>query len=219
MKELKSGVSEGLDNLLRHFAELSSIKNVFLTPIASRRPILDLTVDQVVTKTRGESALITCIVSNKGRHSLMWRRVSKSRGPDELLTINGEAVTDDERVNVLHEVEGDVYVLAIQNLTVHDSGIYSCELNTDPPTISRHQLVVLSSRRVVHIQDHDEQVDYDNNDDYYDYLEEFVGSNQDQISSCCRQKNVSEGCLGFCDMNTLFYNSSKLPDDKCQDVN
>ena len=131
MKELKSGVSEGLDNLLRHFAELSSIKNVFLTPIASRRPILDLTVDQVVTKTRGESALITCIVSNKGKHSLMWRRVSKSRGPDELLTINGEAVTDDERVNVLHEVEGDVYVLAIQNLTVHDSGIYSCELNNN----------------------------------------------------------------------------------------
>ena len=223
-------VKDSLDRLLRHFEELSSLKDVFLTtPVDSRRPRLDLTVDQVVTKLRGESALITCIVSNKGKSSLMWKRLSKSRGPDELLTINGEGVTKDERVNVLHEVDGDVYVLAIQNLTEHDSGIYSCELNTDPPTISRHQLTVLPSRRVVHIEDHeDEDSDEDDEsedeeygedeDAYYDYLEQFVDSNQDQFSSCCHQKNISDECLGFCDMKTLFYTSSKLPRDKCQDV-
>ena len=236
VKEIQSGVSSSLDRLLRHFEELSSLKDVFLTPVDSRRPRLDLTVDQSVTRLKGESALITCIVSNKGKSSLMWKRVSKSRGPDELLTINGETVTDDERVNVLHEVDGDVYVLVIQNLTEHDSGIYSCELNTKPPTISRHQLTVLSSRRVVHIQDHqgyddnEEEGDSEDGDDsddehygededaYYDYLEQFVDSNQDQFSSCCSQKKISKDCLGICDIKTLFYTSSKLPRDKCQDV-
>ena len=77
----------------------------------------------------------------------MWKRVSKNKSAgDKLLTINSDVVTQDKRFGVLHEDGGDVYVLTIQNLTAHESGIYSCELNTEPPTISRHELRVLHAR-------------------------------------------------------------------------
>ena len=135
VKELQSGVTEGFDNILRHFTELSAFKkrkslkvakwrkkewwrmneewrtmisscygvlqtnicecrvafateNAVLTLIDFRKPWLESIVNQVVTKSRGESALITCIVSRRG--SIL------SCGEESAMvwwTINGEAVT------------------------------------------------------------------------------------------------------------------------------
>ena len=70
----------------------------------------------------GETALLTCVVTNRGDNSLLWKKVSKSRGDDILLTAGTEVISSDQRIDVLHEDEGRVYVLKISNLTVHDAG-------------------------------------------------------------------------------------------------
>ena len=43
---------------------------------------------------------------------------------------------------------GDVYVLQIANVTHKDSGLYVCEVNTDPALSSFHELTVLTDKLV-----------------------------------------------------------------------
>ena len=152
----------------------------------------------------------------------MWRKASKNRGPDTLLTVNTDTVIDDKRVEVLHESGGEVYVLMIMNLTAHDSGLYSCELNTSPPTVSRLELRVLPVRRVIHLKqdrtdlhDDDDEEDEDDYDyeGYFDDLEyededtvlNYIGSHQDKLTQCCNNGNVSKSCMNWCDFTDLFY--------------
>ena len=171
----------------------------------------------------GDTALITCVVSNQGDHSLVWRKVSKSRGPDTLLTVNTEVVAEDRRVGVLHEEEGQVFVLVVRNLTAHDAGLYSCELSTQPPTIIRHQLQVLPARRVIKYEDLERAdtdiVNYDDIDDYddYDQLKTFVNQSQAGFDACCVERGVWEECRGWCDLDTLYYRSSHLARAQCED--
>ncbi len=68
--------------------------------------------------------------------SLIWR---SQRGT--VLTAGDNRVTSDDRIDVIHDKGGDVYVLSISNLTVEDSGVYVCEVNTQPPTRTFHKLI------------------------------------------------------------------------------
>ena len=58
----------------------------------------------------------------------------------QLLSAGTTRVTPDKRVSVIHDEGGDVYVLSISGVTVNDTGTYMCEVNTDPPTRSFHNL-------------------------------------------------------------------------------
>ena len=72
----------------------------------------------------GDTALLTCVVSHPGDTTLLWKKLSKNRGENILLTAGSEVVSSDARVTVLHEAGGSVYVLKISNLTTHDAGWY-----------------------------------------------------------------------------------------------
>ena len=170
----------------------------------------------------GDTALLTCVVTNQGSHSVSWSKLTKTpHGQDTLLSVNTEVATEDARVGLLHEEEGEVYVLVLSNLTVHDAGMYSCELSTQPPTRSRHELRVVSGqRRVITLEDlglgrPGEIEVYDDEDDY-DILQSHVNASQHQFDSCCLHSNVTRGCQGYCDLDTLYYRSSELArDDTC----
>ena len=58
----------------------------------------------------------------------------------QLLSAGTTRVTPDKRVSVIHDEGGDVYVLSISGVNSNDSGTYMCEVNTDPPTRSFHNL-------------------------------------------------------------------------------
>ena len=68
----------------------------------------------------------------------------KSRKPTifktQLLSAGTTRVTADKRISVIHDEGGDVFVLSISGVTVNDTGTYMCEVNTDPPTRSFHNL-------------------------------------------------------------------------------
>ncbi len=83
----------------------------------------------------GGNALLTCVTHNLGDNTVMWKF-----GGQKLLTAGTNRVVADKRFQVLHDVGGDVYVLAITNVTANDSGTYVCEINTVPPSRSFHKL-------------------------------------------------------------------------------
>ena len=58
--------------------------------------------------------------------------------------------------------------------------MYTCELTTSPPLVSRHELKVLSGRRVVHLEPR------------------HSSQHRSDSSSCCLSKNVSSACLDLC---------------------
>ena len=95
-----------------------------------------------MTRVAGDTALITCVVTQREDRSVLWRREEAGQGAG-LLAVNTDVVTSDPRVSVLHEAGGEVWVLQLRGLAPADSGTYSCELNTAPPTVSRHRVLVL----------------------------------------------------------------------------
>jgi len=106
-------------------------------------PHLKLSLIRPVTKVVGDDALLTCVVTNQGDFSVMWKKTTQPRRDPYILSANSARVTSDQRVEVLHETGGTVYVLKISNVTIFDAGIYFCEVNTNPPVRSFHDLKVL----------------------------------------------------------------------------
>ena len=165
---------------------------------------------QVVRRRVGQSALVTCVVSQQGEHSISWTRLGARGQEDNLLTVNNEVVTEDrERVSVLHEAGGEVYVLVIRNLTEADSGLYTCQLNTRPPLISRHEVLVRPGPGARLGQPGHTEADED------ERLMTLISDHQEHMTSCCARANVTASCLGLCDLQTLFYSGSRLPVSSC----
>ena len=91
----------------------------------------------------GDTGLLTCVVSSPGDKTLLWKKVSKNRGGDILLTAGAEVVSSDPRLTVLHEAGGNVFVLRITNLTAHDSGWYL--------SLSMMMMMMIMIFRIVHL--------------------------------------------------------------------
>ncbi|XP_043238992.1 uncharacterized protein LOC122390291, partial [Amphibalanus amphitrite] len=105
-------------------------------------PDLSMSVRKPITVTSGRDALLTCVVNDLGNHTLLWKKVEDHDGEEKtmILTAGAYRVTNDSRVMVLHDIGGDVFVLAIQNASVSDTGMYVCEVNSSPVVRSYHQL-------------------------------------------------------------------------------
>ncbi len=107
-------------------------------------PTLKDSLTTPTVRREDDDALLTCVVQNQANYTLMWKKAEKDKAGPRILTANTERVTSDERVSVLHEPGGQVYVLLIKAATVKDQGMYVCEVNSDPPVRSFHKLLVLS---------------------------------------------------------------------------
>ncbi len=98
--------------------------------------------------TEGKHALLTCVVRNIGDHTLIWKN---ARG--QVLTAGENRVTTDKRINILHDEGGDVYVLSIESVETMDSGTYSCEVNTEPPSKMFYQLAGKENNKKLRLGD------------------------------------------------------------------
>ncbi|CAH2247854.1 jg12230, partial [Pararge aegeria aegeria] len=96
----------------------------------------------------GEDALLTCVVLGARGKPVLWKRARDLK----VLTAGAVRVTRDERIQVLHDDSeeplqgpgikkgGDVWALVIKSVKPTDTGLYMCELNTEPPVRSFHKL-------------------------------------------------------------------------------
>jgi len=135
--------------------------------------------------TVGEEVLLACLVQNQGNFSVIWKKVNSNKSDNDILTVNSDKVTEDKRFSVLHESGGEVFGLQIANVTTEDTGIFLCEVNTDPVLTSFHQLTV------------SEAPEQGLNNSYQETLDH-------QFTSCCLARNVSTACQQLCSLKTII---------------
>ncbi len=81
------------------------------------------------TVAAGRNAHFTCVVKQLGGHKVAWLR-SDSKA---ILAIHTHMVTNNPRMEVKHNGHNS-WTLALNEVRRNDSGIYMCQINTEPMT-------------------------------------------------------------------------------------
>jgi len=82
-----------------------------------------------ITAAAGRSAHFTCVVKHLGGHKVAWLR-SDSKA---ILAIHTHMVTNNPRMSVEHNGHNS-WTLRLANVQRNDSGVYMCQINTEPMT-------------------------------------------------------------------------------------
>jgi len=91
---------------------------------------------KVVRVEMGETAQLPCNVQNLGNYMVLWKRDST------VLTASTLKIIRDDRI----QIEGTS--IEIGQVSAKDSGVYHCELNTDPPISLNVTLDVLEPPKI-----------------------------------------------------------------------
>ncbi|XP_030379629.1 zwei Ig domain protein zig-8 [Scaptodrosophila lebanonensis] len=114
-------------NICLHHISASSFLNVNdLTTID--RPYFDDISPRNVSAVVDEAAILRCRVKNKGNRTVSWMR----KRDLHILTTNIYTYTGDQRFSVIHPPSSDDWDLKIDYAQPRDSGIYECQVNTEP---------------------------------------------------------------------------------------
>ncbi|XP_053967720.1 zwei Ig domain protein zig-8-like [Anastrepha obliqua] len=92
------------------------------------RPYFDDDSPRNVSTVADEPAILKCRVKNKGNRTVSWMR----KRDLHILTTNIYTYTGDQRFSVLHPPGSDYWDLKIEYAQQRDSGIYECQVNTEP---------------------------------------------------------------------------------------
>ncbi|XP_060521519.1 Ig-like and fibronectin type-III domain-containing protein 2 isoform X2 [Cylas formicarius] len=166
----------------------------------------------------GDDALITCVVRNIGSNTVMWKKEDRERHSTRVLTAGENRVTADKRFGVLHDSGndgsselpsgGDVWVLVIKNSRLTDSGIYVCEVNSNPIVRSFHKLSVLSKSMVPATNLTTDIIPFDD--------PKSIAVRNHNYTDCCVLQNVSSGCLGFCNIQSILEGITGQDPEHCE---
>uniref|UniRef100_A0A1B0DQ39 Ig-like domain-containing protein n=2 Tax=Phlebotomus papatasi TaxID=29031 RepID=A0A1B0DQ39_PHLPP len=92
------------------------------------RPYFDDVSSRNVTAVVDETAILKCRVRNRGNRTISWMR----KRDLHILTSNTFTYTSDQRFSVEHLANSDDWNLRIEYAQRRDSGIYECQVNTEP---------------------------------------------------------------------------------------
>ncbi|XP_046405305.1 Ig-like and fibronectin type-III domain-containing protein 1 isoform X1 [Ischnura elegans] len=172
-------------------------------------PSIRDSLTQPVHVRAGDDALITCVVRDAGGAAVMWKREDRERHSRRVLTAGETRVTADPRFHVLHDAGGDVWVLVIKQSKPMDSGIYVCEVNSNPILRSFHKLSVLS-REVLPPDNKSDPSEYE-----FHMSKEAFAKNHN-YTDCCIEANVSTNCLGFCRIQSILEGNTGQDPEVCE---
>ncbi|CRK99609.1 CLUMA_CG012921, isoform A [Clunio marinus] len=105
-------------------------------------PFFDNTTRRDVTATVGQSAKLHCRVRNLGDRAVSWIR----KRDLHILTVGILTYTNDQRYQSLHADGSDEWTLRITSPQPRDSGIYECQVSTEPKISLAFRLSVIVSR-------------------------------------------------------------------------
>ncbi|XP_059081716.1 protein amalgam-like [Tigriopus californicus] len=97
------------------------------------------------TVASGRSAHFTCVVKHLGGHKVAWLR-SDSKA---ILAIHTHMVTNNPRMSVEHNGHNS-WTLRLSNVQRNDSGIYMCQINTEPMTSQIGMLSVVEAPDILY---------------------------------------------------------------------
>ncbi|KAL7726660.1 hypothetical protein ACLKA6_017703 [Drosophila palustris] len=92
------------------------------------RPYFDDISPRNISAVVDETAILRCRVKNKGNRTVSWMR----KRDLHILTTNIYTYTGDQRFSVIHPSNSDDWDLKIDYAQARDSGIYECQVNTEP---------------------------------------------------------------------------------------
>ncbi|XP_053670868.1 uncharacterized protein LOC128721168 [Anopheles nili] len=92
------------------------------------KPYFDDVNSRNVTTVVDDTAILKCRVKHKGDRTVSWMR----KRDLHILTSNIYTYTGDQRFSVIHPPDSDDWDLKIEYAQQKDSGIYECQVNTEP---------------------------------------------------------------------------------------
>eukprot|EP00095_Tigriopus_kingsejongensis_P010050 maker-scaffold99_size374999-snap-gene-0.22 protein:Tk10050 transcript:maker-scaffold99_size374999-snap-gene-0.22-mRNA-1 annotation:"PREDICTED: lachesin-like" len=98
-----------------------------------------------ITVASGRSSHFTCVVKHLGGHKVAWLR-SDSKA---ILAIHTHMVTNNPRMSVEHNGHNS-WTLRLSNVQRNDSGIYMCQINTEPMTSQIGMLSVVEAPDILY---------------------------------------------------------------------
>ncbi|XP_020810018.1 zwei Ig domain protein zig-8 [Drosophila serrata] len=114
-------------NICLHHINASTYLN--LNDLAnSDRPFFDDISPRNVSAVIDEIAILRCRVKNKGNRTVSWMR----KRDLHILTTNIYTYTGDQRFSVIHPPSSEDWDLKIDYAQPRDSGVYECQVNTEP---------------------------------------------------------------------------------------
>ncbi|XP_055375098.1 protein amalgam-like [Condylostylus longicornis] len=125
--------------------------NTIITPTNSedillnsinQEPFFDNTTQRDIVAAVGRIAEFHCKVKNLGDKSVSWIR----KRDLHILTIGVMTYTNDQRFQALRLDDTDEWVLKIVSVQPRDSGIYECQVSTEPKISQAYQLHVAVSK-------------------------------------------------------------------------
>ncbi|XP_037826551.1 uncharacterized protein LOC119614504 [Lucilia sericata] len=103
------------------------------------QPYFDLSMPRNITARAGQIAAINCRVENLGDKSVSWIR----KRDLHILTAGILTYTSDERFKVTRTLDRKQWSLHIKYAQPRDSGIYECQVNTEPKMSMAFRLNVI----------------------------------------------------------------------------
>ncbi|XP_035906754.1 zwei Ig domain protein zig-8-like isoform X2 [Anopheles stephensi] len=132
--------------LLQSRIEVSVSSSMMMTTTteesAALQPYFDFDVPRNLTVTVGQTGFLHCRVERLGDKDVAWIR----KRDIHILTTGASTYTSDQRFQVIHP-EGSVnWTLQIKYPQVRDTGVYECQINTEPKMSLSYQLNVIELR-------------------------------------------------------------------------
>ncbi|XP_065090228.1 hemicentin-2-like [Ochlerotatus camptorhynchus] len=100
----------------------------FSFPPPDNKPYFDDVSPRNVTTVVDDTAILKCRVKHKGNRTVSWMR----KRDLHILTSGTHTYTGDQRFSVHHPLDSDDWDLKISFAQPRDSGIYECQVNTEP---------------------------------------------------------------------------------------
>ncbi|KAK8720368.1 hypothetical protein OTU49_013372, partial [Cherax quadricarinatus] len=89
-------------------------------------PVFDPSVTSNVSAVEGQTAHLVCRVNNLGTKTVSWIRHRDTH----ILTVGSFTYTSDHRFSALHREGTNEWTLQIRHPTIHDTGLYECQVST-----------------------------------------------------------------------------------------
>ncbi|XP_035776246.1 immunoglobulin superfamily member 10-like [Anopheles albimanus] len=108
-------------------------------------PYFDFDVPRNITTRVGQTAFINCRVEQMGDKSVSWIR----KRDLHILSAGTAVYTSDERFQVIRSEKAENWTLQIKFAQQRDSGIYECQVNTEPKMSMAFRLNVVEAKAVI----------------------------------------------------------------------
>ncbi|XP_052872566.1 zwei Ig domain protein zig-8-like [Anopheles cruzii] len=109
---------------------------------AAFQPYFDFDVPRNLTVTVGQTGFLHCRVERLGDKDVAWIR----KRDLHILTMGASTYTSDQRFQVLRPESSVNWTLQIKYPQVRDSGVYECQINTEPKMSLSYTLNVIELR-------------------------------------------------------------------------